>query len=257
MRCLQSRIEAGAPSRDCGDRTHAGGAAGGRAPDAPRGEREGGSYEWTRGGSSAQEHRDPTVMQCISLLVLMPTLVSALSSSQTITRRGAVSAAAAIFGSRALSSRAATPATIIATGIVKNDPNCMGLTCSGLTPVPSNGALYISLRPSKNDAAVRPMATARFAGPITFPYEWAFSAADLTPEYSGMDATALASYLRADLTISVRFDDDGVLSTNGPDDLVGRSMLRKRGASEPGMWEPAVVQLQGRGYAGRISASGK
>lgn len=198
-------------------------------------------------------------MQCtmVSLLVLMPTLVSALSSSQTITRRGAVSAAAAIFGSRASSSRAATPATIIATGIVKNDPNCMGLTCSGLTPVPSNGALYISLRPSKNDAAVRPMATARFAGPITFPYEWAFSAADLTPEYSGMDATALASYLRADLTISVRFDDDGVLSTNGPDDLVGRSTLRKRGSSEPGMWEPAIVQLQGRGYAGRISTSGK
>ena len=101
------------------------------------------------------------------------------------------------------------------------------------------------------------MATARFAGPITFPYEWAFSAADLTPEYSGMDATALASYLRADLTISVRFDDDGVLSTNGPDDLVGRSTLRKRGSSEPGMWEPAIVQLQGRGYAGRISTSGK
>ena len=125
----------------------------------------------------------------VSLLVLMPTLVSALSSSQTITRRGAVSAAAAIFGSRASSSRAATPATIIATGIVKNDPNCMGLTCSGLTPVPSNGALYISLRPSKNDAAVRPMATARFAGPITFPY-MGFLSADLTPEYSGMDATA-------------------------------------------------------------------
>lgn len=195
----------------------------------------------------------PRIM--VSLLVSIPMLVSSLSSSQALTRRQAATAAsAALFGSRKMPSRAAAPpATVFAKGIVKNDPNCMGLTCSGLTPMPPNGALYISLRPARNDAAVRPVATARFAGPITFPYEWAFSSADLTPEYSGMDASALTG----DLTISVRFDDDGILSTNGPDDLVGRGTLRKRGSSEPGMWEPAVVALQGRGYAGRISTSGK
>ena len=172
---------------------------------------------------------------------------------QALTRRGAfATAGAAIIGIRPWTA-AATPDPIIAKGTVDNPANCLGLTCSGLAPVAPEGALYLAIRPSDQTGKVPPLANHRFAGPITFPFEFQLSVADLTSDYKGTAASALTG----DLQVSARFDADGILSTSGPDDLVGRGTLKKRGSPEQGSWEPAVVKLQGRGLTGRVLSSGK
>lgn len=122
--------------------------------------------------------------------------------------------------------------------------------------VVDNAALYITARlPSSGGAKVPPLATARYARPV-FPFEFRLSTADLTPEYTGMPSS---EWETKDLVVSARYDVDGVAATRGPDDLVGRALLSKRGvAANPAAWADhgAYVELQGRGIAGRLLTGG-
>jgi hypothetical protein len=85
-------------------------------------------------------------------------------------------------------------------------------------PSQDGGALYVTVRviPSNNVGTyvtagkVPPLATARIASPITFPYEVRLTLADLTPEYS---AVPRKEWQQQDLTISARWDTDGTAAT--------------------------------------------
>ena len=91
-----------------------------------------------------------------------------------------------------------------------------------------------------------------FAGPISFPYQFTLGVEDLTPEWSG---TPEGEWRGRDLIVSARLDTDGVAATRQPEDLVGRSDIRKAGAATG--WRGAEVELQGRGLTGRLLTGGK
>ena len=102
---------------------------------------------------------------------------------------------------------------------------------------------------------VPPLATFRAQGPVTFPYSFTLSdPTDVTPEFSN---TPPAEWEREDLLVAARLDMDGIAATRGPDDLVGRSGVRKNNKVEPDAWQPASIELQGRGLTGRLLTGGK
>jgi len=143
---------------------------------------------------------------------------------------------------------------VVATGIVTLQPGAS----TGANAAP--GALYVTVRPAEATAGalqagakVVPLATARFAAPISFPFAFTLTTSDLTAEYAGVEGSA---YQALDLTVSARLDGDGVAATRGPDDLVGRGLLRKVGSLSPSDWQAAAVELQGRGLAGRLLTGG-
>jgi len=119
-------------------------------------------------------------------------------------------------------------------------------------------ALYVTARPDRPDNVPRaildgtrgkppPVLAGRFPNP-EFPFEFALSAADLTPEGAARTDLPGAEKLwweGLDLVVSARLDSDGVAATRDPSDLVGRSFYAW-GRDEP------VVQLQGRGVAGKF-----
>jgi hypothetical protein len=116
-----------------------------------------------------------------------------------------------------------------------------------------SAALYITVRTDRPDnvpAAVLagtrgkppPIASARFAHPI-FPFEFSLGTSDLTFEGSAEDSWWKAD----DLVVSARLDCDGIASTRGPNDLVGRSILRRR--TYPST--PIKIELEGRGLGGK------
>ena len=160
--------------------------------------------------------------------------------------------------------------------------------------VRARGALYVTVRvvPSNNvgryvvAGKVPPLATARFGSPITFPFEVALLANDLTPEYA---AIPREEWQLQDLTVSARWDVDGTAATRDPDDLVGsdcrcnesaglgraparlplcfpctiyimrafahgpgRGMVQKFESGDRSRWKPADVTLEGRGLTGRV-----
>lgn len=112
---------------------------------------------------------------------------------------------------------------LVALGTVRIKPGneAVGATEAG-------GALYVTVRviPQNNVGTyvtagkVPPLATARFASPIAFPYEVQLRNSDLTPEFSGVPRK---DWEQQDLTFSARWDTDGTAATRGPDDLVGRA----------------------------------
>lgn len=114
-----------------------------------------------------------------------------------------------------------------------------------MTAKPADSGTGITAQAGKTP----PLAAARYATPISFPFEWKLTAADLTPEFASVDPSV---WERSDLTITARFDTDGIAATRGPDDLVGRGRLSKGGASDESQWTAARVELQGRGLTGRI-----
>lgn len=130
-----------------------------------------------------------------------------------------------------------------------------GAVAAGDTP-----ALYVTVRPAAANGMsalqagkVVPLATKRFAAPLLFPFQFELTAADLTEEYRDADPS---SYDSVDLLVSARWDGDGVAATRGPDDLVGRGLLRKLGSSDKEQWSGASIELQGRGLAGRLLTGG-
>ena len=91
-----------------------------------------------------------------------------------------------------------------------------------------------------------PIASARFAAPLDFPYDFTLrDPGDLTEEGA---AEGGAWWAGADLTVSARLDTDGVAATRGPDDLVGRATFRRGGSK-------MAIDLQGRGFGGRLVTS--
>ena len=125
-------------------------------------------------------------------------------------RRGVLLAttAAVVFPS---SLAAAEPDDLVAVGSVRIKPGVA-------EPAQDGGALYVTVRviPSNNVGTyvtagkVPPLATARIASPISFPYEVRLTLADLTPEYAGVPRK---EWQQQDLTISARWDTDGTAAT--------------------------------------------
>ena len=62
---------------------------------------------------------------------------------------------------------------------------------------------------------VPPLAAARFATPVEFPFAFTLTTDDLTPEFSAVEPSKWSG---ADLTLTARFDVDGVAATRGPDE---------------------------------------
>ena len=140
---------------------------------------------------------------------------------------------------------------LIAVGTVSVKPGVV-------PPTQERGALYVTARvvPSNNvglyvtAGKVPPLATARFASPIAFPFEVRLNAEEhLTPEFAGVPREEWAGQ---DLTLSARWDVDGTAATRDPDDLVGRGLLEKTGKTDASRWRKADVVLEGRGLTGRI-----
>ena len=144
-------------------------------------------------------------------------------------------------------------AAVLATGTITVQK---GATVTGA----SSAALYVTVRPLTAEGGalqagtkVVPLATARFAAPITFPFKYTITSDDLTAEYKEV---AKSTYDLLDLVVSARFDDDGVAATRGPDDLVGRGLLKKGGSRQSVEWQSDGVELQGRGLTGRLLTGG-
>lgn len=83
-------------------------------------------------------------------------------------------------------------------------------------------ALYVTAKPADGATGVfaqagkvPPLAAVRYPSPLTFPFEFSLSSADLTPEFAAVDSSV---YSAADLIITARFDTDGVAATRGPDE---------------------------------------
>ena len=107
---------------------------------------------------------------------------------------------------------AAEPADdLVAVGSVRIKPGVA-------EPSQDGGALYVTVRviPQNNVGTyvtagkVPPLATARIASPISFPYEVRLTLADLTPEFS---AVPRKDWQQQDLTMSARWDTDGTAAT--------------------------------------------
>ena len=169
--------------------------------------------------------------------------------------RRSILAAAAVFLRPPLPS-VAESAAIVARGSVALQKNgaAVGSDAAG-------AALYVTAKPADSSTGVfatagkvPPLAAARFPSPLEFPYAFELSTDNLTPEFSSVPSQTWSG---TDLVITARYDTDGVAATRGPDDLVGRATLIKRGAADPGGWGPAVVELQGRGMAGKLLTGGK
>ena len=170
-------------------------------------------------------------------------------------RRAILAVAAATFAPSGLPAQAAQGNTV-ARGSVALP--------SGLTAVGSDlpgAALYVTAKPIDTSTGiyaqagkVPPLAAARYPSPIEWPFSFSLTTNDLTPEFANVDPSA---YSGVDLSVTARYDTDGVAATRGPDDLVGRATQSKRGATDPEAWSPAMVELQGRGLTGRLLTGGK
>jgi len=127
-------------------------------------------------------------------------------------------------------------------------------------------ALYITCRPDRPDnvpAAILsgsrgkppPVLAARFAAPITFPFEFSLTMDNMTEEGAALSeggATTSPSlwWKNDDLIVSARWDSDGVAATRSPEDLVGRGLLSRRSKDTNGT---LTVLLQGRGSFGKFA----
>lgn len=126
----------------------------------------------------------------------------------------------------------------------------------GLPEDISASALYITARPNKADNVPRaildggngkapPVLASRIPNP-QFPFNFQLSTLDLTQEGAALITNDRYWFEGQDLTISARWDTDGVASTRDPTDLVGRSQYIASKGDEP------IVQLGGRGLTGKI-----
>lgn len=190
---------------------------------------------------------------CYNLLSL--SALQAPPVSRRVLATGLVAAAAT--AGPAAAAEPTTPA--LCTGTVALQP---GLAAEADSDLYASAALYVTARlvPEANKGLyvqggkVPPLAAARFAGPLSFPFRFSLSTADLTPEFA---AVSLPQVELQDLVVSARLDTDGVAATRGPDDLVGRATLLKGGSADSAGWRGADVVLQARGLTGRILTAPK
>ncbi len=144
----------------------------------------------------------------------------------------------------------------------------------------STSALYITARPNAvvdvpraildgSNGKAPPVLAARFPNVIQFPYEFELSLNDLTVEGSSKladadnDSTSSASASSSywwegkDLVVSARWDTDGIAATRNPTDLVGRGMYTVGKNENIDSNNIVSVQLQGRGFTGKLITGGK
>ena len=194
-------------------------------------------------------------MRLTSLLPML--LLALLGSGQSLSAPSMSRRAAAMCG---LTAAVAPSAAHASADPPRDPPLASGVVriADGVTP-PEAQALYVTVRlvPNQNQGLfvtagkVPPLAAARFPGPLTFPYKFELRTDDLTPEWS---STPASEWQTRDLIVSARLDTDGVAATRQPEDLVGRSEIRKAGAQSG--WTGADVELQGRGLTGRVLTGG-
>tara|TARA_B110001452_G_scaffold251178_1_gene240014 strand:+ start:440 stop:1093 length:654 start_codon:yes stop_codon:yes gene_type:complete len=189
----------------------------------------------------------------LALACCAPFPAHSLSLRLPTSRRSLLASAGAACAAPLLPVKPARAAeeNLIALGTVSIKPGVV-------PPTQERGALYVTARviPSNNvgryvtAGKVPPLATARFASPIAFPFEVRLNAEEhLTPEFAGVPREEWAGQ---DLTISARWDTDGTAATRDPDDLVGRGLLEKTGKTDASLWRKPAVMLEGRGLTGRI-----
>ena len=126
----------------------------------------------------------------------------------------------------------------------------------------TNAALYITCRPDRADnvplavlSGTRgkppPVLAARFENP-TFPYSFELDVEHLTAEGAAANDNQGGDepgywWTKDDLIVSGRWDADGVAMTRSPEDLVGRTILVRKGGND------VTLQLQGRGSFGKFA----
>ena len=137
----------------------------------------------------------------------------------------------------------------------------------------STSALYITARPNNavdvpraildgSNGKAPPVLAVRFPNVIQFPYEFELSLNDLTLEGSSKisaDDTDGSSnnywWEGKDFIVSARWDTDGIAATRNPTDLVGRSLFAVGSNGDRSVG--AAIQLQGRGFTGKLITGGK
>eukprot|EP00588_Corethron_pennatum_P008666 CAMPEP_0194271638 /NCGR_PEP_ID=MMETSP0169-20130528/5377_1 /TAXON_ID=218684 /ORGANISM="Corethron pennatum, Strain L29A3" /LENGTH=190 /DNA_ID=CAMNT_0039014035 /DNA_START=30 /DNA_END=602 /DNA_ORIENTATION=- len=166
---------------------------------------------------------------------------------------------------RAILSSAAAPFLIAVSPDRSYGQDLPGLVAKGVVtvrkgdeaPGEPSAALYITCRPDTIDDVPRaildgsrgkppPVASARFAAPLDFPFRFEIDTSNLTPEGAADSEGGERWWKDKNMVVSARFDSDGVAATRDPGDLVGRSIY-KSGGSE------ASVELQGRGIGGKFA----
>ena len=182
---------------------------------------------------------DRALGQPLSLLCSAHTM--RLSWTSSASRRALLTAAAALSSTARLPAFAAEAPGVIANGKVVLRP---GVSAVGSEN--AGAALYVTARPADGQAGkVPPLAAARYPTPLTFPFEFSLSSADLTPEFAAVDASV---YAGADLQVTARFDTDGVAATRGPDECAPReqnTLLPSLSDMRAGWWLPALAQSRG------------
>lgn len=108
---------------------------------------------------------------------------------------------------------------------------------------------YITARPSKPTDVSKAILEGSYGKPppfltfstsdFTFPYTFKLTEKDLTTE-----GTQIKIYDKMPITVSARYDTDGIASTRGENDLVGRS--------ESFINSDTSIKLQSRGIGGRF-----
>jgi hypothetical protein len=145
---------------------------------------------------------------------------------------------------------------VLVQGTVTLPPDYITAIPSSETTTPA--ALYITCRPAVADnvpAAILsgtrgkapPVLAARFANP-TFPYTFALTTDNLTPEGATAGGDWWMNSSSIDLVVSARWDSDGVAATRSPNDFVGRGLFQQQ-------QETVTIPLQGRGAFGKFATS--
>ncbi|QDZ25514.1 hypothetical protein HOP50_17g80560 [Chloropicon primus] len=133
------------------------------------------------------------------------------------------------------------------------------------TTTTTSPAVYVTARPSKASSVPRaildgsngkapPCLASRIPIEVprlgdAFPLEFSLSSQDLTMEGAQGNAEQGSYWFQdEDLVVSVRYDTDGIAATRDANDLVGRAEYRRDKEASG----PVVVQLQGRGFGGKL-----
>ena len=114
-------------------------------------------------------------------------------------------------------------------------------------------ALYLTARAEEKlfGSKPPPLFIKKITNP-TLPLTIQLSTDDLTPE--GLALKGKYAQIGTELTVSARLDEDGVASTRGPNDLVGRGYTKY---SNDGIWSEFTIDLTDREIGGKFITTKK
>ena len=124
---------------------------------------------------------------------------------------------------------------------------------ASVSPSGPSVALYLTARADEKlfGSKPPPLFTKKITNP-TLPLTIKLSTDDLTPE--GLALKGKYAQIGTELTVSARLDEDGVASTRGPNDLVGRGYTKY---STDGTWSEFSIDLTDRGIGGKFITTKK